>query len=247
MNVGEDMAASRIASAIGEPARARMLYCLMDNRARTSTELAVIAEVSPSTASVHLNRLKDERLVKVAVQGKHRYYSLAGGGVAEVLEGLTVLAGGSRRKFVPNTPNRLRGARTCYDHIAGVLGVALHDRYVAMGWLKVESRGESYEISANGAREFSRLGIDVEAARALRRRFAFGCLDWSERRAHLGGALAAAILGLALKRNWVRRELDSRALQVTRIGHKEMAKEFGLEHGVIELDCNFSPFDVRPT
>src|SRR5579862_564748 len=116
-----DRAASNIASAIGEPARARMLYCLLDNHARTSTELAVVAEVSPSTASVHLNRLKNARLLKVLVQGKHRYYSLAGDDVAGVLEGLSVLAGTSRSKFVPNTPNRLRAARTCYDHIAGTL------------------------------------------------------------------------------------------------------------------------------
>src|ERR1700744_5972447 len=103
-----DDAASRIAAAIGEPARARMLYCLMDNHARTGTELAVVADVSPSTASVHLNRLKAERLVKVLVQGKHRYYSLQGAEVARVLEGLSVLAGGTRDQFVPNTPNRLR-------------------------------------------------------------------------------------------------------------------------------------------
>jgi len=97
-------AAARIAAAIGEPARARMLYCLMDNHARTSTELAVVACVSPSTASVHLNRLKTEGLVKVQVQGKHRYYSVNGGDVTSVLEGLSVLAGGSRDNFVPNTP-----------------------------------------------------------------------------------------------------------------------------------------------
>ena len=108
-----DRAASSIASAIGEPARARMLYCLMDKHARTSTELAVVADVSPSTASVHLSRLKDARLVKVLVQGKHRYYSLAGDDVADVLEGLSVLAVTPRRQFVPNTPNRLRAARTC--------------------------------------------------------------------------------------------------------------------------------------
>jgi len=116
-----DDAASRIAAAIGEPARARMLYGLMDNHARTGTELAVVAGVSTSTASAHLHRLKTERLVKVLVQGKHRYYSLAGSDVAGVLEGLSVLAGGVRDKFVPNTPHRLRAARTCYDHMAGTL------------------------------------------------------------------------------------------------------------------------------
>jgi DNA-binding transcriptional ArsR family regulator len=114
-----DAAASRVAAAIGEPARARMLYYLMDGHARTSTELAVVAEVSPSTASVHLNRLKDARLVKVLVQGKHRYYSLGGLEVASVLEGLSVLGSGARSEFVPNTPSQLRAARTCYDHLAG--------------------------------------------------------------------------------------------------------------------------------
>ena len=117
-----DAAVSRIGVAIGEPARTRMLYCLLDGRARTSTELAMLAGVSPSTASVHLNRLKTVRLVKVIAQGKHRYYSLEGPDVARMLEGLSVFAGGSGSKFVPNTPSRLRAARTCYDHLAGTLG-----------------------------------------------------------------------------------------------------------------------------
>src|ERR1700675_1997542 len=103
-----DAAVSKIGAAIGEPARARMLYCLIDGRARTSTELAVVAEVTPSTASVHLQRLKTQRLVKVVAQGKHRYYSLEGANVATALEALSVLAGESCKPFVPNTPNRLR-------------------------------------------------------------------------------------------------------------------------------------------
>jgi DNA-binding transcriptional ArsR family regulator len=223
-----DHAASRIAAAIGEPARARMLYCLMDSHARTSTELAVVADVSPSTASVHLNRLTTERLVKVLVQGKHRYYSLEGPEVARVLEGLSVLAGGSGDKFVPNTPNRLRAARTCYDHIAGTLGVSLHDRLKTMGWLTANG-DESYDVTAAGVRAFEALGIDVEEARMLRRRFAFGCLDWSERRSHLGGALGAVLLKLALKKKWVVQDLDSRALRVTGVGQREMRSRFGLQ------------------
>ncbi|MEO8360033.1 MAG: helix-turn-helix transcriptional regulator, partial [Vicinamibacteria bacterium] len=129
-----DVTVSRIASAIGEPARARMLFCLLDGHARTSTELAVVAEVSPSTASVHLNRLRAERLITVVVQGKHRYYSLEGPNVARALEALSILAGGADRPFVPNTPEGLRVARTCYDHMAGTLGVALHDRFNALKW-----------------------------------------------------------------------------------------------------------------
>jgi len=188
-----DDTVSRIAAAIGEPARARILYCLMDHHARTSTELAVVADVSPSTASAHLNRLRSERLVRMQVQGKHRYYTLGGPDVASVLEGLSVLAGSTRPRFVPNTPNRLRAARTCYDHIAGTLGVALHDRFTALGWLSAEE--PSYDLTAKGTKALQALGIDSAATRALRRRFAFGCLDWSERRSHIGGALGAALLG----------------------------------------------------
>jgi DNA-binding transcriptional ArsR family regulator len=128
----DDAAVARIAGAIGDRARARILYSLADGHARTSTELAVVAEVSASTASAHLNRLKAERLIKVHAQGKHRYYSLEGPNVASVLEGLSVLAGGRvTNRFVPNTPSQLRTARTCYDHIAGTLGVLLHDCFQA--------------------------------------------------------------------------------------------------------------------
>jgi DNA-binding transcriptional ArsR family regulator len=224
-----DVAASAIAAAIGEPARARMLYCLSDGHARTSTELAVVANVSPSTASVHLQRLKALRLVKVVAQGKHRYYSLEGADVAAALEALSVLAGGSRDTFVPNTPHRLRAARTCYDHIAGALGVSLHDRFTALGWLTAGSRDRgAYDLSPGGAKAFDALGIDTRATRALRRRFACACLDWSERRPHVGGALGAAILSLTLKRRWVTQDLDSRALTVTSLGRREMRTRFGL-------------------
>jgi DNA-binding transcriptional ArsR family regulator len=231
MNVEHDADASvsRIAAAIGEPARARMLYCLVDGRLRTSTELAMVADVTPSTASVHLQRLKTQRLVKVLAQGKHRYYSLEGANVAAALEGLSVLAGRSRDAFVPNTPNRLRAARTCYDHIAGTLGVSLHDRFKAMGWLSGGSgEDNAYELTRGGTKAFEDLGIDVVASRALRRRFAYACLDWSERRPHVGGAVGAALLNVATKRKWVIRELDSRALTVTRIGRREMRALFGL-------------------
>jgi DNA-binding transcriptional ArsR family regulator len=229
-----DAAVSRIAAAIGEPARARMLYCLVDGRARTSTELAMVADVTPSTASVHLQRLKTERLVQVLAQGKHRYYSLVGENVAAALEALSVLAGGARSTFVPNTPNRLRAARTCYDHIAGTLGVALHDRIKAMGWLSSDAGrsadDSAYELTKGGTKAFEDLGIDVDANRALRRRFAYACVDWSERRPHIGGAVGAALLNVALKRKWVIQDLDSRALAITKAGLREMQTRFGLRY-----------------
>jgi DNA-binding transcriptional ArsR family regulator len=233
MNAGSlpQNSVSGIAAAIGEPVRARMLYSLVDGRARTSTELAVIGGVSPSTASVHLHRLAEQQLIKLCAQGKHRYYSLAGANVARALEALSVLAGAPRPKFEPNTPNPLRDARTCYDHIAGALGVALHDRFQALGWLSEDS-GASHracDLTATGTRAFEALGIDIQAARLLRRRFAYGCLDWSERRPHLGGALGAALLNLALRRRWVLQDLDSRALRVTSVGRREVLSRFGLE------------------
>ena len=237
MNVDHtDATASSIAAAIGEPARARMLYCLVDGRARTSTELAVVAEVTPSTASLHLRRLKAQRLVKVFAQGKHRYYSLEGAEVAAALEALSVLAGGTRDEFAPTTPHRLRDARTCYDHMAGTLGVLLHDRFRALGWLSGPAADDvAYGVTLDGTKAFQAMGIDVEATRALRRRFAFACLDWSERRPHLGGALGAALLATALKRKWVSRDLDSRALSLTAVGRREMRARFGLTiHG---MDC----------
>jgi DNA-binding transcriptional ArsR family regulator len=218
-----DAAVARIAATIGEPARARMLCCLLDGHARTSTELALVAEISPSTASVHLSRLKTERLVQVAVQGKHRYYSLEGPHVARTLEGLNVLAGGSSSAFVPNTPSRLRAARTCYDHLAGTLGVALHDRLLALGWLD-----EKYEATQNGAKGFESLGIDIDVTRKLRRRFAYACLDWSERRPHVGGALGAALLAVALTKKWIVQDLDSRAIGITSIGRRETLARLGL-------------------
>jgi len=228
--VNTDHAVSTIAAAIGEPARARMLFSLMDGHARTSTELAVVAGVSPSTASVHLHRLKNAHLVKVIVQGKHRFYSLEGPEVGSALEGLNVLAG-ARKQFVPSTPNYLREARTCYDHIAGVVGIALHDRFKALGWLSVGStqKDKTYALAPHGEKAFESLGIDLAATRALRRRFAGPCLDWSERRPHLGGALGAALLNLALRRKWVAREFDSRALHVTTLGRRELRSLLGLQ------------------
>jgi len=224
-----DAAVSSIAACIGEPARARMLYCLMDGRARTSTELAVVAGVSPSTASVHLQRLTTLRLVKVLAQGKHRYYSLGGVSVATALEALNVLAGGPREAFVPNTPNGLRVARTCYDHIAGTVGVSLHDRFLTLGWIAPGSNaGNACDLTSSGTKAFEALGVDVEAARTLRRRFAYACVDWSERRPHLGGALAAALLRVAMKKKWMLQDLDSRALRVTSFGRREMMTRFGV-------------------
>jgi DNA-binding transcriptional ArsR family regulator len=224
-----DDAAAKIASAIGDPARARILYCLMDNRARTGTELSAVANVGTSTASVHLALLVKARLVKVLAEGRYRYYSLAGAQVARLLEGLTAIAGESRKKFAPSTPIGLRQARSCYDHIAGSLGVRLHDRMLEMEWILAPGDGGNYSISENGKKGLKGAGIDADSLEASRRSIAYGCLDWSERRCHMGGAVGAAILDLALRRKWLLRDLDSRGLTQSAFGQREFRRVFGLE------------------
>jgi DNA-binding transcriptional ArsR family regulator/uncharacterized protein YjhX (UPF0386 family) len=231
MNVEHaDVPISEIATAIAEPARTRMLYSLLDGHSRTSTELAIVAEVSPSTASAHLARLKEQHLVKVLAQGKHRYYSLDGTHVAAALEALSVLAGRTGNRFVPNTPIRLRTARTCYDHMAGTLAVALHDRFLQRDWIASNADDDgTYDLTKEGTRAFADFGVNIAEARTSRRRFAYACLDWSERRPHVAGAVGAALLQAALKRKWVVQDLDGRALNVTAVGRRNLRTRFDVE------------------
>ena len=224
-----DMGLAQLAGAIAEPARARMLCSLLDGHARTATELSTLAEVGASTASAHLSRLRDDGLLSMVAQGKHRYYRLASTEVARALEALLVVAGVPATSFTPSTPDRLRHARTCYDHMAGTVAVAMHDQLQAQGWLlddDGEGEGE-YRLSETGAAGMAALGIDVPQLQRQRRRFACACLDWSERRAHLGGALGAALLQLALRQRWAERELDSRALRITPAGERRLLAAFG--------------------
>ncbi|HUJ75030.1 MAG TPA: helix-turn-helix transcriptional regulator, partial [bacterium] len=228
---GEDARVAGVAAAMGEPARVRMLLWLMDGRARTATELALAAEVTPSTASVHLARMRKSGLVTVVAQGRHRYVRLAGPLVARALEALGVLAhapaSGLFHALTPGTPHELLAARTCYDHAAGRLGVELYDALLGRRWLVRAPRGD-LELSAQGERGIADAGVKLDALRGARRRFAFPCLDWSERRPHLGGALGAVLLGALLDRGWVLREPDSRALIVTARGAREMERWLGI-------------------
>lgn len=225
-----ESAVANVAGAIGDATRARMLYAIMDGHARTSTELAIIAEVSPSTASIHLGRLEKQRLVRVVAQGKHRYYSLASNDVAQVLESLGNLAGAADATFIPTTPTRLRVARSCYDHLAGELAVALHDRILNLRWIVEPNAADTdeYTLTSAGQMALSELGVDIEEAQTSRRKFAYGCLDWSERRPHIGGALGAALLSYMLRKRWLTRERDGRALAVTKLGERELRRQFAL-------------------
>jgi hypothetical protein len=182
----------------------------------------------------------------VLAQGKHRYYSLEGEHTAAALEALMVVAVGPDDRFVSSTPQRLRAARKCYDHMAGTIAVALHDRFEQLGWLTTApaaaasrpraGRPDSdsatatlvYDVTPDGERAMAALGIDIGAIRTLRRRFAYGCVDWSERKPHIAGALGAALLTVAFKRKWLTQDLDSRALRLTRNGQRELRKQFGV-------------------
>jgi DNA-binding transcriptional ArsR family regulator len=196
----EDVA--RVAAAISDHARARILYRLMDGTTQTSTELSLVANVSPSTTSTHLGRLKAAGLVTVRCEGKYHRYSLADDEIASVLEKLSVLVGAARgRSSGPRMPETLRIARTCFDHLAGVAGVVLNDRLQALGLLhcKVREDESAYALTPTGESVLRGLGLDLEATRRARRGFAYGCLDYSEGRSHLAGALGAAMLRSCFK------------------------------------------------
>lgn len=215
-----DEALAHVAASMAEPVRARMLCCLMDGHARTATELSVIGEVSASTGSAHLARLLAQGLVDCLAQGRHRYYRLAGSAVADALEALLVLAGQPRPRFEPSTPPALREARRCYDHLAGQWGVHLHDLAVQQGWVDhAGTAPAAYRVTVAGRSALEALGVDVASAEAARRRrLACACMDWSERRPHLGGALGAAWLRALLEQQWLAPQLDSRALRPTAQG-----------------------------
>ncbi len=220
-----DVYLAAVAGAIADPARSRMLCSLLDGHARTATELAAVADIGASTASSHFARLREQGLVELHVQGRHRYYRLASTQVARALEALLSLANGSAAAFQPSTPSALRHARTCYDHCAGEVAVKLHDALLEANWIQMQDR--EYTLTEVGTQALARLGINVDAVLRQRRRLAYPCMDWSERSPHVGGALGAALLELMFKRGWVTRHLDSRALSVTPEGVTGISRSFG--------------------
>jgi DNA-binding transcriptional ArsR family regulator len=217
-----DMAVARIAAVIGEPARARILVSLLDGRTRTGAELAIVAGVSASTASVHLGRLETAHLIRAHRDGRNCYYGLSGAHVAQVLQDLDACAGPPGDPPASRHSDDLRAGRRCYDHLGGELGVVLHDGCVALGWLTLGRRRDaSYQVTAKGVVGFDALGINVTAMRPLRRRIAYGCPDWREGKRHLGGALGAALSQKALDRGWVQQG-DTRGLRLTELGRREL-------------------------
>lgn len=207
MNVNQ---VAGIAALLGEPARAAMLMALMDGRALTARELAEAAGVQASTASRHLALLVEGALLRVERQGRHRYHRLASADVAQAVEGLMQLAAPPRRSVVTGPRDAaLRAARTCYDHVAGRLGVAIADRLQAGGAVAIDDEGLG-RLTEDGRAMLARAGLALEGPVACRL-----CLDWSERRGHLAGALGKRLCAHGLEQGWLRRHEGSRALAVT--------------------------------
>jgi DNA-binding transcriptional ArsR family regulator len=218
-----------VGALIGDPSRARMLESLMGGRALAAGELARAAGIGASTASEHLARLLAGGLVEVVAQGRHRYYRIAGPAVGSAIEALSHIAPPRPVRTLRESGHAqaLGFARTCYDHLAGRCGVALHDALLERRWLS-----EAYDVTPDGATALAGWGVDVEAARGRRRSFARPCLDWTERRPHLAGALAAEINAALVGRGWfARRSVGSRALRLTDVGRA----------GLTRLGCDLTP------
>lgn len=217
------------ASLIGDPARANMLSALMDGRALTATELAHVAGITPQTASGHLAKLKEANMLVVERQGRHRYFRLAGPEIAQAIEAISVVAQQGAPRHRPTGPRdeAMRFARTCYDHLAGQVAVTVVERFLELGYLTEAE--EDFLVNDQGAAALGEFGIDVSDLRGKRRAFARRCLDWSERRAHLGGALGAAFLARCESQGWLKTKKGSRSVTVTEAGRAGLSETFGIE------------------
>lgn len=224
MKEGPDIA--RIASLVGDPARANMLTALMGGGALTASELALEAGIGLPTASSHLAKLMEGGLLSLASQGRHRYYGLSTPQVASMLESIMGVASslGPKRTRPGPKDQAMREARVCYDHLAGDHAVAMFDGFVSRDI--VEVNGEAIALGRNGKSFFEAVGIKTVALEGQRRPMCRSCLDWSVRRTHLAGTLGAAILDKVVAERWARREKDSRAVKFTPPGRVAFQQAF---------------------
>ena len=228
---------AQVAALAGDPARTAMLHALMDGRALTASELARVAGVAPQTASGHLARMTAVGVLVPEKQGRHRYHRLASPAVARMMESIMQVAADlepKRKLSVGPRDTALRAARTCYDHLAGRLGVALTDALVGRGYVELDA--DAGLMTERGLDFLARIGIDAETLAARRgnrggRVLCRPCLDWSERRPHLAGAVGAALCAHCLDRGWVRRIAGTRAVAVTPKGQRVFREQFGAQLG----------------
>ncbi len=210
-----DADVAHVASLLAEPARARMVGALMDGRSLPAGELAAAAGISAQTASNHLGKLLAANILRMQPSGRHRYYQLAGSPVAVAFESLAVLA--NRR---PKCDEHTARLRHCYSHMAGTIAVGMADAMVSSGVLTAETQGK-FGITPPGRQWFGELGVLPLATKA--------CLDWTERRAHLGGPLGVALFHRFVELDWIAKTRKSRALRITPAGARQMEKLFGLK------------------
>lgn len=221
------MSGSRLAevgSLLADGTRSQILAILMDGRAYTGRELATVVGVAPSTASEHLARLLDAGMVTVAAQGRHRYFALASPEVAELLE--TIGASPIPRPPLVRAPAGLAYARTCYDHLAGELAVRIYDRLRAEGDL--EGLDHEVRLSETGSARLAAIGADLDALGSTRRPTVRSCLDWTQRRPHLGGVAGAALLAALMDNGWAVRGPRARSLRMTTRGKRALGDHFGI-------------------
>jgi DNA-binding transcriptional ArsR family regulator len=213
---------ANIATLVGAHGRIRMLNTLLDGNGHSASELAVAAEVSAQTASSHLSKLTAGGLITAEARGRQRLFRLKNADVAAAIEALCALAPSSGKDVVPE----LRFARTCYDHLAGVLSIAVRDELLKREVLRY--RGAEFTLTPAGTRFLNTLGIDPAPLRGLRRAFTRTCLDWTERHHHLGGAVGAALLSRFLEKKWIARMRNTRTVRVTHEGERAFEHIFGL-------------------
>jgi len=218
-----------VAALVGDPARANMLCALIDGRALTAGVVAFAAGITPQTASGHLGKLGEAHLVTALRQGRFRYYRLAHPQVARMLEAVMNVAALAppRRRPMAKAVVAMRRARLCYDHCAGLLGVGLTDALCHKGFIELDTDGGV--VTEDGKAFLTRFGIDLDAVRTTRRIFCKPCLDWSERRPHIAGALGAALARRLIDLRWIERRQATRALDITPAGARGLHQTFGLD------------------
>jgi DNA-binding transcriptional ArsR family regulator len=215
----------KIASLIGDPTRAVIMWTLLDGKAFTATELAIAANTSPQNMSMHLAKLLEADLLCVEKQGRHKYYRFSSKETAYAIEAMASLIPptfSEKKNSEKRSP--IKHCRTCYDHLAGKIGVAVAESLLEQKII-VDSDNK-FEISREGAKWFSDFGIDLEEIKKQRRLFLKPCLDWSERKNHIAGSVGASLLDKMIADDWLRRTKDSRAIQITGKGEKELLKHF---------------------